>query len=146
MIDRTARDSLLILLRHLASGQVSNEEFELKAPIQSHDTAISNLRNAAWGLYSDYYEHKLAECHALEPEDQQHVARWILFLQTDSEYEWPKYGCTGIVRLVAWIISFGVVPRHFDRAWKRNGDFSVWPCLRRKDYELSLRHPKYLNT
>ena len=66
MVDRAARNQLAELLRSLASGSISNDEFEDSIPI-TEDAAIHDIfLNGGWGLYSDNKEYKLRGKHALD--------------------------------------------------------------------------------
>jgi hypothetical protein len=144
MLDRVARDRTAELLRHLASGRISNDEFEGALPQETTDSAVLAVQRAAWMLYSDLSEHKLTGEHALSAEAKEVVARSIVFLYSDLSYEWPQYRCEGLVRLFAGLVSLGWIPRYFDAQWKRAGDFNVWPFIRHEDYAAALQRPKLL--
>ena len=143
MVDREARNKLGELLRHLASGQITNDQFEDAVP-HSPDVAIDVIQKQAWMLYGDLYEHKLVGRHAVLESDKSIVARFILFLNAELEYEWPKHPLTGIRRLVAQIFSFGILPRYVDRRWKSIGDFKVWPFIPQSDFDRCKDNPKLL--
>lgn len=148
MIDREARNKLAEAMRALASGLISNDEFEdRRLPRSKHDHAISEVfSKGAWMLYSDLEEYRMTGKHRLDEKTKSVVARWILFLKTDFPYEWPvsnfKYG---LLRIMANIMTLGVANRIFARQYQARGDIEVWPFLRRADYELSLQNPVYLN-
>ena len=144
MLDRVARDRTAELLRHLASGRISNDEFEDALPLETADSAALAVQHAAWMLYSDLSEHKLTGKHALSAEAKKAVARSIVFLYSDLPYEWPRHRCEGLVRLVAGLVSLGWIPRYFDERWKQSGDFNVWPFIRQEDYAAALQCPKLL--
>lgn len=144
MLDRVARDRTAELLRHLGSARISNDEFEDALPLDTPDSAVLAVQQAAWMLYSDLYEHKLTGRHALSRQAKEAIARWVVFLHSDLPYEWPRHPCEGFVRLFAWLLSFGRIPRHFDERWKRSGDFGVWPFICREDYQCALQHPRLL--
>lgn len=146
MIDRYARNNLAESLRHLLGGQITNDQFEETAIIESDDAVIDAIRWQAWLLYSDLYEHKLTGAHALSKPDRLVVSRFILFLHSDLEYEWPRHPFDGaigaIVRLLSYVLSFGIIPRYVNKRWMASGDFDVWPFIRRKDYDEALNNPK----
>lgn len=82
--------------------------------------------------------------YKLDKRGRRIVARWILFLQNDLEYEWPfPEGRHNLRRLIA-ILTFGVFPRFREPAYKDLGDYEVWPFFRVEDYERALRSPKLL--
>lgn len=91
MIDRQARRRASELLRHLGAGLIANDQFEDRFPTASEDVAIDEIRSQAWFLYSDLREYRLAGKHRLAADARREVARWILFLQSDLEYEWPTW-------------------------------------------------------
>lgn len=144
MIDRQARDKLAELLRHLVSGQISNDQFEASIPISTNDDGCKAILEQAWHLYSDLHEHKLTGHHAVTRKDKRQIARFIVFLHSDYEYKWPSHPCTGLSRLLATIISLGKIPEYSDRKWQASGDFEVWPFMKRQEYEKAVREPKLL--
>ena len=148
MVDRESRNRLAESLRHLVSGQITNDQFETAAWIESDDSVIDTVKWQAWLLYGDLHEHKLTGSDAVSKSDRRVVARFILFLQSDLEYEWPRHPYDGVVgvvaRVLSYVLSFGAIPRHVDKRWKAAGDFDVWPFLRREEYEDALADPKLL--
>ena len=144
MLDRVARDRTAELLRHLASGRISNDAFEDALPRETADAAVLAVQRAAWMLYSDLSEHTLTGKHALSAEARKAVARSIVFLYSDLPYEWPRQRCEGLARLFAGLIGLGWIPRYFEAQWKRAGDFNVWPFIRHEDYAAALQQPKLL--
>ena len=44
-----------------------------------------------WGLYDDTRQHKLVGQDKLSDENLKTIARCILFLHSDFEYEWPHF-------------------------------------------------------
>jgi hypothetical protein len=87
---REARRVLARGLRQLASGRITNDEFEDSAPSWHGDRAIRELFWFAWGFYDSLYEHRLRGRHRLSPHQRQVFARCVLFLRSDLEYEWPQ--------------------------------------------------------
>lgn len=118
MIDRENRDRLAFAMRQLASGRISNDEFDmvgeelmaLRHTLQQcdcgYDTigltggrcpecgrvcdpALSEIACWAWLFYSDLRTHSLRGDDALDREERHDFARAILFLKSDFEY---RYG------------------------------------------------------
>jgi hypothetical protein len=141
MVDREARRNIAECLRGLASGLITNDEFEGRVPRGSRDPAIRAIFDAAWQLYSDFYTHKITLTKATKSE----IARCILFLQTDLPYEWkePK-GVKELLLIVSSLLTFGLLMRIYRRSYSQQGDFSVWPFIRHADYQLALQNPVYL--
>lgn len=50
----------------------------------------------AWLLSSDMKEHRLVGRYSVGPGERREVLRWILFLDSDFEYRWPKISLPGI--------------------------------------------------
>ncbi|WP_143707314.1 hypothetical protein [Uliginosibacterium sp. TH139] len=146
MIDRLARDKFAELLRHLVAGQISNDEFEDNLPLGSSDRAVSAIFwNGAWMLYDDMREYKLTGKYRLPRDAKREVARWILFLKTDFEYEWPRI--QGIFRFPWYLIvifTLGLVIPIARYKLHQAGDISVWPFLRITDLEQEKSTPPYL--
>ncbi|HEV2852179.1 MAG TPA: hypothetical protein VHC97_05175 [Thermoanaerobaculia bacterium] len=59
-VDRAARTAMAEALRHLAAGQISNDEFVERLESAGRDVAVTEIhRNGAWYLYDDTREHRL---------------------------------------------------------------------------------------
>lgn len=145
MIDRQNRKKLSEMLRHLVSGQITNDQFEDNAPKKSQDRAIWAIRHQAWFLYSDLEEYKLKGKHAVSPKDKGIVARWLLFLKTDFEYEWPTHPGETAWGMVLSLLSLGLIPRIFwVNKWIYSGNFENWPFIRVKDLKRAKRAPRLL--
>jgi hypothetical protein len=79
IVDKKARRQLAELLRHFVAGLMTNDEFAVRQV----------LTEGAWFLYDDLHEHRLTGKYRVNARDRSHVARWILFLESDLPYEWP---------------------------------------------------------
>jgi hypothetical protein len=121
MVDRRARDILSEQLRHLVSGQITNDEFLYRTPTRTQDAGFWAVEDQAYLCYSDLYTHKLTESHALTKSGRQSISRSILFLHSDLEYQWPKHPCEGFTRLILGLISLDRIPEYFDEKWKAQG-------------------------
>lgn len=108
MIDRTARDQMAELLGHFTAGQITKYQFEIDAYNildNTNDAAIHKIFTAAWSLYRDLPTYKFDNKDKLPPEVRSRIARWILFLHSDLEYQWPKYGNWPLYIFCAFIVS-----------------------------------------
>src|SRR6218665_1220942 len=111
MVDRERRKKLAWHLRHFAVGLISNDEFEnyllddvtygwlperyyRSKEAKSDDPMIRPMLELSWCLYSDLKEHKLTGNDRLTDEALKDIARCILFLHADFEYEWPYFDPT----------------------------------------------------
>ena len=152
MIDRERRDKLAQILRWLGSGLISNDEFEDRRdslfdgvhPWQHGDPAIAAISEQAWFLYHDLDEYKLKGAASLSGQDRREVARWIVFLHSDLEYEWPRESFLDSSILLN-IITLGFNRLRRLRRLKQLGDWEVWPFIRRADSELARRTPRLLS-
>lgn len=148
MVDREARNKLAEAMRALASGLITNDDFEDKRlPHSKEDAAISGVfSKGAWLLYSDLEEYRLSGIHRLDEKTKSVVARWVLFLKTDLPYEWPVSDIKqGLLHFIANILTLGTANKSYASKYQARGDIEVWPFLRQADYELALQDPVYLN-
>lgn len=97
-VDVDARKELAEALRHLVTGQITNDDFDDRYADFEHssDPAIRSIAQFGWSLYSDTHKYRLRGSLAPSNETKSVAARAILFLQTRLEYEWPP-GFGGVV-------------------------------------------------
>jgi hypothetical protein len=158
MINRTQRDCLADAIHALAAGLITNDEFEesllrggillLADPSCCLDSAIGPISESAWCLYSDHYTYRLVGQHRLSAERRRDVLRWVLFLRSDLEYEWPPFrlinpALVSLSGFLLWLLTFGVLTRRrFARQfadWQIRGKYGVWPFFRHSDFEAVSR-------
>lgn len=151
MIDRAARDQLSRNLRLLISGKISNDEFEESVPATGEDAAIKAFTDMAWLLYSDTREHRLVGRHSIHPAERREVLRWILFLDSDSEYRWPRMSLPGLsplrrmrALLTRWLNGANAISHERATDFLASGDHNAWPFISRSDYKYALKHPRRL--
>ncbi|WP_213999725.1 hypothetical protein [Arsukibacterium sp.] len=141
MIDREARNRLAELIRALASGRITNDEFEDALPL-SEDNAVKEVfHHGAWCLYSDMKEYRLKGKDALSTEERSLVARWILFLKSDYEYEWPS---ASFREHVLKLVSLGIFGQSTLDKWQASGDVSYWPFLGSEQFQEAKHAKGYL--
>jgi hypothetical protein len=175
MVDIERRKKLALHLRHLSVGQISNDEFESNVmddvshdwlPEQYYrakeskndDKIIQPMLELCWGLYDDTRNHKLKGTDKLSEESLKIIARCILFLQTDKEYEWPYFDTANpffkfsLAEIVKCILTFGKYFKDKRREqelayveFQKLGNFDIWPFLYQKDYEEKLKNPTFLS-
>src|SRR5687768_10265216 len=108
MVDREARNQLAELLRHFAAGRLTWRDFVLRQEpisISTRDPVVHSISTKVWYHYSCGCEDiedaedalDLASCErcreprpALDRAERREVARWIVFLYSDREYEWQE--------------------------------------------------------
>lgn len=148
MVDRKARDEFAGLLRHLVTGQITNDEFENRAPLSSKDLAIFEIWwLAAWPLYDDFDEHTLTEEYRASDDERREIAKCVLFLKTDQEYQWPRHSTLKAFLMdLKFLVSFGRAGVYSSKELldATAGDLEVWPFIHPKDLETARRQPSYL--
>lgn len=137
---------MVLLLRRLVAGRITNDEFEDALPLRSPDPAISEIfLYGVWGCYSDLREHRLVGRQRLPRAARREIARFILFLKSDLEYEWPRQRLwERFLWMVAGLLTLGLAGRFYWRWLGRRGDVGVWPFIREDDLDRAMRHPCYL--
>jgi len=144
MIDRTARNRAAETIRRFVTGQITNKEFIRRYPDSKNDPVIWALDDTVWCLYDDIRTHKLSGEYALTKEFKTEVARWLMFLYSDAEYQWPQIGKPGFRQTPSWFCRvFPFAQKRFER-FRAAGDYSVWPFLRPADFEDARRKPVLL--
>nr|CAP47510.1 putative integron gene cassette protein [uncultured bacterium] len=146
MVDHEARTQLAESVRHLVAGRITNDDFEDGVPYSKADPAIGEVFfDGAWNLYSDLHEHKLVGRYRLPDSSRPEVARWILFLKTDLEYEWKVlHGLNWLAFPFGNLLTLGLLGVFLRRRWAKGGDVSVWPFYRESDFKTALNQHPYL--
>lgn len=141
MIDRESRNKLAELIRSLAAGVISNDEFEDALPQSKDDAVLEIFHHGAWCLYSDMKEYKLKGKEVLSDQERSVVARWILFLKSDIEYQWPSASFRD--RLLN-SISLGVFGQSTLEKWQEHGELACWPFTDSVQYNKAKLGNGYL--
>lgn len=176
MIDKERRKKLALHLRHLSVGLISNDEFEEAVldevsngwlPEQYYrsklakggndDPIIKPMLELCWGLYDDTRNHKLVKSDELKNNALKIVARCILFLHSDREYEWPYFNTSNpllrfsLTDLILSALTLGHYYRNKREEhiisyyeWQKKGDYDVWPFFRKPDYQDQLTKQPFL--
>ena len=149
MVDRKKRDAYAEVLRHFAAGLTTNLEYEkeLDSILPScKDQAVIRIFKVVWYTYDDIRKHKMRGDWALTPEGRRVVARCIMFLHTDCEYEYPlpriKWGA--LLNLLTLGIWSWLRSQEPSSNQEPKGDHDVWPFFRRSDFEEAQKNPKLL--
>ncbi len=153
MIARKRRTELSHQLHSLIAGHITNDNFDdwlimndfsaVRDPRKYDDAALGPIVERAYCLYSDIPTYKLTGERKLDRQAYRDALRWILFLRSDLEYEWPVYFYANRFPDIQWLLnkrSFGrypYIPRPNEslRNWTTHGDFEVWPFIRVSDYD-----------
>jgi len=96
-------------------------------------------------------EHRLIGRYAIEPSARREVLRWILFLDSDCPYRWPKMDLPGLqplrrvrpalTRWLSWPIA---ISSERAAAFLAAGDHHAWPFISRSEYKHTLINPRRL--
>lgn len=170
MVDKERRKKLAFHLRQLSVGLISNDEFaEAIMEDVSDGWPLSQIYNSdlsksgdlvfgpmlmyCWGLYSENRNYSMVGADALSKDELALVARCILFLRSDREYEWPYFDTRSffLKDLFLSIITLGYHfykrrkehKRSFEE-WKKSGDFDLWPFYSKAEYADQLNNPSFL--
>ena len=149
MIDRKARNEAADTIRHYVCGTITNREFERRYPASKTDPIIRALDDSLWASYEDISAHRLVGENAVPKDLKDRVARWLVFLYSDFEYQWPRISHAAfrdlpadswlgnmVRRLLAW--------EERSTAFMAYGDYDVWPFLRREEFQDALKKPALL--
>jgi hypothetical protein len=177
MIDKERRKKLALHLRHLSVGLITNDDFEEriiedvsdgwlpeqyyrseKAKSDSEDPIIKPMLELCWGLYDDTRQHKLIRSDQLTKEASKIIARCILFLHADKEYEWPYFNTNNPLfkfSLQDLILSILTLGHHYRNKreehiisfyeWQKSGEYDVWPFISKTSYEEAQNRKPFLN-
>jgi len=150
MIDRPARKQLELALRRFAAGRTTSDELDetaLEAARTSADPAVRSIADAQWTLYDDTRGGYATGDDRLTQTQRAAIARWILFLRSDLEYEWSGrlFHPAQFLRNLANFFSLGLFnfifppPRADD-----NHDWNVWPFRSRIQVRREMRRVESL--
>jgi len=142
MIDRRARTRLAERLRQLASGAITNFEFDDRRTA-TKDRAVREIEwLLAWPTYDDTFEHRLQGRHALTLGMRRDFARAVLFLKTELSYRWERQSAVSRV----WRHLKSMLRDHEIKTTELvdEGDPRVWPFWCQADYHAALKSPAYL--
>lgn len=173
MVDRERRKKLALHLRHFSVGLITNDEFEeaimdevsngsylhhyyQTEEAKNTDPIILTMLEYCWLLYDDTKNHKLTRSYKLSDKDLKIIARCILFLHSENEYEWPYFDLinpsikASFKESLLSFLTFGIYQTKKDEQlpsyeeWKKLGHYDVWPFFKKTDYEYQLRKQPFL--
>ena len=112
----------------------------------------------SWCLYNEMYNHKLVGQHKLSDEQIKEIARFILFLHSDLEYDWTYVDFTNPFIRFSFkdiLINIMTLGKYYEdlkltreqefALMKKSGDFDFWPFKTKIEYELQLKRQPFLN-
>lgn len=174
MVDKERRRKLAFHLRQLSVGLITNDDFEgaimdditdgwlpeqyyRSKQVESDDPIIQPMLELCWGLYDDTRQHKLVKSDELTKDALKIIARCILFLHSDREYEWPylsfhstlfKFSLKDLILTILTLGQHYRIKKEEDilsfNEWQKSGDYDVWPFFRKADYQEQLKYQPFL--
>jgi hypothetical protein len=112
MVDVIRRKLLAEELRHFVAGQMTNDEFEDRAfeiIKGSRDIALWEIMKEAGCLSDDTHNHRLRGRHAIGKDGRHQISRWIVFLYSNLEYEWPQSKICWGSMIIGFVFQLGVL-------------------------------------
>ena len=146
MIDRESRNRLAEALRHYVSGQITNDDLD-EVEVDWRDRGAIAVKERAWSLYDDLYQHKATGSHYLDKEARREIAKWIVFLHSNNEYLWPEYSFIQIINVPMNLITLGWWERMKKRKWEQfleAGEFEVWPFCSKEELQKASSLPRLM--
>jgi hypothetical protein len=145
MVNRADRDRVALALRRLASGRITNREFEDRAFGRSQDAGVRAVVDATWALYDDLREHRLTGKDGLTAEERRQVAQAVLFLHSNTEYRWPASRLADVVGAILSFATAGWIKRSDrDRSREATADRAFWPFFKRGELIQAGKMPRFL--
>lgn len=145
--DLKKRSVAAALIRRLAVGEITNDDFENDWPAGVAGRGGLRIKQELWTYYSDLYTHTLTNSHALDDEGKRLFERCATFMESNTAYKWPRIRRTPIpkIRLPLLILSLGLLlpinlfikgfNKREDQKIKGSGDITAWPFLSHEEYE-----------
>ena len=134
MIDRISRNKLAETLRQYTSGRITNDTLD-DLKINNEDYGVQAIKEVSWFLYDDLYQHKAVGKNRIEKDNRNEVSKWILFLQSDEEYLWPR---PSILQKIGSILTLGL----YKLNTPSNEEKEIWPFFTTESLENALKKPK----
>ena len=146
MIHRQSRNELALILRQYVAGLKTNDDLD-NVVVDCRDRGAMAVKQEAWFLYDDNYQHRAIGQHSIGRSDRREIARMILFLHSNKEYLWPDYRSVPIFDFTLNLFTLGLWGKkaHFKyKQFLEAGDFKAWPFISDIELEHALVNPKYL--
>lgn len=86
-------------------------------------------------------EYKLNGKYTLEVIVKKEVARWVLFLKSNYEYNWAK---VPLAQRALHMLTLGLLGMSYKKVWASTGDVDVWPFLKTTHFNKAKEKHGYL--
>jgi hypothetical protein len=165
MVDREARDKLAQQFRRFALGRVTNVELEEALPIRTKDHTLQEVADLLEFGYENVWgrPYRLTGKRAPSHEDLRVMARYAMFLYSDTEYpalKQPARVAVDTMKLIGslaalpailaamflWAFPIGPICRRIwpEKFITETEEDRVWPFKTQADLDAALRHPRLL--
>jgi len=124
---------------------MSNHEFELSL-FNTDDNLIHELEEILWCSYDDYKEHKL-DPRIMSPINKKLIARSILFLNSDLEFNSPKYP-SELKKLFSWFTlgfyryNYQELAKSYQEYGQEYRDENYWPFRSKEELRIEAARPR----
>jgi hypothetical protein len=112
------------------------------------DHSLGAIYSRVWHFYDDLREHRLRDKHELSEEGRRAVARCVVFLHSDFEYQWPIKSFISLSGCFLRLCTFGLAGLILnpinERRLQRMGSWDLWPFFRETDYQSAITRPRLL--
>lgn len=143
MVDIEARKKAAEIVRQFVSGRMENFEFEESMPV-TKDEGVKAIEDTLWCFYDDFRTHKLRDEWAPDEEYKCKMVRWVLFLQTEEKYQWPRVSCPGIRPLKhSWFSKLVKGPKK-EQVFLNSGQYEYWPFINKESFQRANQNPTLL--
>lgn len=141
MIDRSARDRAIACIRAFLAGKLTERELHGLYPKTSTDRAVTAIYGNGVNLLESGTGRALLADEKRQSQDvRRQAARWILFLKSDLEYEWPQWPPVHpILFATLAFFTLGHSSTVMRERYIRSGELGLWPFIRDADVESAVR-------
>lgn len=153
-IDVPSRRAAAEAVRRYVSGRICNDDMDdALCGLESSDDGVEAVRRSVWTLYCDIDTHFADGDHAIVGELRRKVARWVLFLHSDTPYSWPEFmdildRRRGVFSRLRDVLTLGRSAREHARRVARflgHGDLDYWPFKDQAELRAARLHVRLLS-
>jgi hypothetical protein len=135
MVNRELRQSAANLIRRYLASEIINDDFADEFPRDRSDRALQAIEQRLWLHYDDVRIH---HCEfPLRSPTEELWKRCALFLDSEHEYEWTELRFHNEEHPIIGVLTGSIFRHRSTKHSKCEGDYVVWPFLRRSDFEAA---------
>jgi hypothetical protein len=148
MVDREGRRTAALLVHQLRDGEITNVDFEVRWPQKTADRALRAIGFVIFFSTTGF----TMQAITYDDEGRAAMDRCALFLDSGLEYEWPRdrIYAGGKAPRLAFVLTLGLYLFAYIYLRRRYleqeaaGDSTVWPFIRRSDYEQERHRQRHV--